>query len=120
MDKRIEKRKALAALNKVIKTESDIDDAFFCSLGPVCLKYGTPGIPPKFKKAYGISHIITKRDYEHANNPKAFPETGKWQRNSWTLLFTEKSSTPSLQSNAFTCKRTASRPSYRKTGMVTK
>ena len=76
MDKRIEKRKALAALNKVIKTESDIDDAFFCSLGPVCLKYGTPGIPPKFKKAFGISHIIAKRDYEHSNNPKAFPETG--------------------------------------------
>ena len=76
MDKRIEKRKALAALNKVIKTESDIDDAFFFSLGPVCLKYGIPGIPPKFKKAYGISHIIAKRDYEHANNPKAFPETG--------------------------------------------
>ena len=76
MDKRIEKRKALAALNKVIMTESDIEDAFFCSLGPVCLKYGTPGIPPKFKKAFGISHIIAKRDYEHANNPKAFPETG--------------------------------------------
>jgi hypothetical protein len=76
MDKRIEKRKALAALNKVIKTESDIDDAFFCSLGPVCLKYGTPGIPPKFNKAFGISHIIAKRNYEHTNNPKVFPETG--------------------------------------------
>ena len=40
MDKRTEKRKALEALNKVLKTESDIDNAFFCDLGPVCLKYG--------------------------------------------------------------------------------
>lgn len=28
MDKKTEKRKAIAALNKVIETESDIDDAF--------------------------------------------------------------------------------------------
>ncbi len=40
MDKKIEKRKALAALNKVIKNKTDIEDAFFCSLGSVCLKYG--------------------------------------------------------------------------------
>lgn len=77
MDKRTEKRKALAALERVIENEIDIDDAFFCPLGPVCLKYGTPGTPPKFKKAYGISHIIAKRDYEHATDPKTFPETGK-------------------------------------------
>lgn len=43
MDKRTEKRKALEALNKVLKTESDIDDAFLCDLGPVCLKYGNSG-----------------------------------------------------------------------------
>lgn len=76
MDKKIEKRKAIAALNKVIETESDIDDAFFCSLGPVCLKYGKPGTPPLFKKGGGISHIIAKRDYEHAKDPAKYPETG--------------------------------------------
>ena len=77
MDKRIEIRKALSALNKVIKTKSDIDDAFFCALGPVCLKYGSPGTPENdFKKGFGISHIIAKRDYEHTTDPIAFPETG--------------------------------------------
>ena len=77
MDKKVEKRKALAALKKVISTKSDIDDAFFCSLGPVCLKYGTPGNAENhFKKGGGISHIIAKRDYEHAKDPKTFPETG--------------------------------------------
>ena len=107
MDKRIEKRKALAALNKVIKTESDIDDAFFCSLGPVCLKYGTSGIPTKFKKAFGISHIIAKRDYEHANNPEAFPERDcKWQKNSWTLLFMGQFQVSKSTNNASIYKRT--------------
>ena len=77
MDKRIEKRRALNALERVIRNKMDIDDAFYCPHGPVCLKYGTPGTPPKFKKAYGIAHIIAKRDYEHANDPKSFPETGK-------------------------------------------
>ena len=76
MDKKIEKRKAIAALSIVIKNKTDIDDAFFCSLGPVCLKYGKPGTPPLFKKGCGVSHIIAKRDYEHAKDPKAFPETG--------------------------------------------
>ncbi len=77
MDKRIELRKALAALNKVVKTQTDIDDAFFCALGPVCLKYGNPGSPTNgFKKGFGVSHIIAKRDYEHTANPIAFPETG--------------------------------------------
>ena len=75
MDKRVEKRKALAALNKVIMTKNDIEDAFFCALGPVCLKYGTPGEPPLFKKAYGIAHIIAKRDFEHASDPETFPES---------------------------------------------
>lgn len=77
MNKKVEKQKALAALKKVINTKTDVDDAFFCSLGSVCLKYGTPGTPPKFKKGYGIAHIIAKRDYEHASDPKSFPETGK-------------------------------------------
>ena len=77
MDKRIEKRKALNALERVIRNKIDIDDAFFFFFVPVWLKYGTPGTPPKFKKAYGIAHIIAKRDYEHANDPKSFPETGK-------------------------------------------
>ena len=77
MDKRVEKRKALAALNKVIMTKNDIEDAFFCALGPVCLKYGTTGEPPLFKKAYGIAHIIAKRDFEHASDPETFPESGK-------------------------------------------
>lgn len=77
MNKKVEKQKALAALKKVINTKTDVDDAFFCPLGPVCLKYGTPGTPPKFKKAYGIAHIIAKRDYEHSTDPKTFPETGK-------------------------------------------
>lgn len=76
MDKKVEKRKALSALKKVIKTKTDIDDAFFCALGPVCLKYGTPGVPPRFKKGSGISHVIAKRDYEHFKDPKSFPETG--------------------------------------------
>ena len=77
MDKKIEKRKALAALNKVIKNKADVEDAFFCSLGSVCLKYGTPGEENKgFKKDFGIAHIIAKRDAEHAKDPKLFPETG--------------------------------------------
>ena len=76
MDKRTELRKALAALNKVVKTQTDADDAFFCALGPVCLKYGNPGTPNDFKKSFGISHIIAKRNYEHSADPAAFPETG--------------------------------------------
>ena len=77
MDKRTEKRKALEALNKVLKTESDIDDAFFCDLGPVCLKYGNPGTSENnFKKGFGIIHIIAKRNYEHNIDPQRFPETG--------------------------------------------
>ena len=77
MNKKTEIRKALATLNKVIKTKSDIDDAFFCALGSVCLKYGNPGTPENnFKKGFGISHIIAKRDHEHAANPTEFPETG--------------------------------------------
>ena len=77
MDKKVEKRKAIAVLNKVIKNKTDIDDAFFCSLGSVCLKYGTIGEKDKgFKKGFGIAHIIAKRDYEHSKDPRAFPETG--------------------------------------------
>ena len=76
MDKRTELRKALSALNKMVKTQTNVDDAFFCALGPVCLKYGSSGIPPSFKKGFGVSHIIAKRDYEHTSDPIAFPETG--------------------------------------------
>ena len=77
MDKRTEKQKALKALNKVIKTKSDIEDAFFCELGSVCLKYGNSGTSETgFKKGFGISHIIAKRNYEHENDPKQFKETG--------------------------------------------
>ena len=77
MDKKTEKRKAFAALDKVIKYKIDIDDAFFCSLGSVCLKYGIPGQEDKgFKKGFGIAHIIAKRDQEHLKDPKSFPETG--------------------------------------------
>ena len=120
MNKKVEKQKALAALKKVINTKTDVDDAFFCSLGSVCLKYGTPGTPPKFKKAYGIAHIIAKRDYEHASDPKSFPETGKQVVSKlMDVIVYGKSSTQNHQSNAFTCKRTASRPLYRKTGMET-
>ena len=77
MDKKIEKQKALEALNKVVKTGFDIEDAFFCALGSVCLKYGNPGTLEKgFKKGFGISHIIAKRDYEHTIDPERFKETG--------------------------------------------
>ena len=77
MDKKVEKRKAIAALNKVIKNKTDIDDAFFCPVGSVSLKYGSQGQEDKdFKKGFGIAHIIAKRDHEHAKDPKAFPETG--------------------------------------------
>ena len=77
MDKKAEKRKAIAALNKVIKNKIDIDDAFFCPLGSVCLKYGNPGQSDKnYKKGFGVAHIISKRDYERAKDPNAFPETG--------------------------------------------
>ena len=76
MDKRTEKRKALLALEKVIKNKTDIDDAFFCPLGPVCLKYGNPGLPPQFKKGYGIAHVMAKRDFEHDEDPGKYPETG--------------------------------------------
>ena len=77
MNNRTEKRKALEALNKVLKTKSDFDDAFFCALGPVCLKYGSPGNPDNdFKKGYGIIHIIVKRNHEHKINPKRYPKTG--------------------------------------------
>lgn len=77
MNKRIERNKAMAALNKVIETHTDMDDAFFCGLGPVCLKYGHAGNPDKdFAKGGGVIHIIAKRDHEHAVNPKDFPETG--------------------------------------------
>lgn len=77
MNKKVEKQKALAALKKVINTKTDVDDAFFCALGPVSLKYGNPGnAENNFKKGGGISHIIAKRDYEHAKDLKTFPETG--------------------------------------------
>ena len=77
MNKKIEKQKAINALKRVIKTKTDEENAFFCSFGPVCLKYGEPGDPEKnFRKGYGISHIIAKRDYEHAMDKKAFPESG--------------------------------------------
>ena len=77
MNKKVEKQKAIKALNRVVKMKTDIDNAFFCSFGPVCLKYGEPGNPEKnYSKGYGISHIIAKRDYEHAMDNKAFPETG--------------------------------------------
>ena len=77
MDKKIEKRKALEALKKVLKTQSDIDDAFFCTLGSVCLKYGNPGTSDNgFKKGFGISHIIAKRNCEHRIDPERFKETG--------------------------------------------
>lgn len=77
MDKEIEKRKALKSLNEVLKTKTDIDDAFFCALGSVCLKYGNPGTSENgFKKGFGISHIVEKRNYEHKNDPKQFKETG--------------------------------------------
>ena len=76
MDKRIELRKALAALNKVVKEQTDVDDAFFCEFGSVCLKFGSQGVPNDFKKGFGIAHIIAKRDYEHKINPGKFPETG--------------------------------------------
>lgn len=77
MNRRNEKAKALAALAKVIKKKIDIDDAFFCQVGPVCLKYGQPGDPDNdFRKGYGISHIIAKRGWERRRNPDQFPETG--------------------------------------------
>ena len=77
MDKKVEKRKAMAALNKVVKNKTDVDDAFFCSLGSICLKYGSPGNKSKgFKKGFGIAHIIAKRDFEHTQDPRSFPETG--------------------------------------------
>lgn len=77
MNRRNEKAKALTALDKVIKKKIDIEDAFFCQVGPVCLKYGQPGNPDNdFKKGYGISHIIAKRDYEKTKNPVKFHETG--------------------------------------------
>ena len=77
MNKRTEKRKALEALSKVLKTKSDIDDAFFCEFGQICLKYGNAGTPDNgFKKGFGIIHIIEKRNYEHRIDPEHFPETG--------------------------------------------
>ena len=77
MDKKTEKRKAIAALYKVIKNRTDIEDAFFCPLGSVCLKYGNTGKEDNdFKKGFGIAHIIARRDHEHTKDPIAFPETG--------------------------------------------
>ena len=77
MDKETELQKALFALNKVIKDKIDIENAFFCPLGPVKLVYGTPGNSKEgYKKGFGISHIIAKRDNEHEQDPKKHPENG--------------------------------------------
>ena len=117
MDKKAEKRKAIAALNKVIKNKIDIDDAFFCSLGSVSLKYGNPGLSDKsYKKGFGVSHIISKRDYEHAKDPNAFPETGlQVVKKLMDVIVYGRQSRPSKLS---ICKKMALRQSFRKTGMA--
>lgn len=76
MNKKTEYKKAMCALKKVIEKHCDIENAFFCSVGPVSLLYGTPGTPPNFKKGYGISHIIEKRDFEHDSDHEKYSETG--------------------------------------------
>lgn len=77
MDKEIELQKALFALRQVINNKIDIENAFYCPLGPVKLVYGAPGNPKNgYKKGFGISHIIAKRDNEHEQDPKKYPETG--------------------------------------------
>lgn len=45
MDKEIELQKALFALRQVINNKIDIENAFYCPLGPVKLVYGAPRTP---------------------------------------------------------------------------
>lgn len=60
------------ALQTVIETHTDILDAMYRDdIGSVDFLWGSPGgKPPKFKRGYGISHIIAKRDFENGSGLK--------------------------------------------------
>lgn len=68
MDKEL--KKGIRNLNKVLKTKKDVFEAFISnSLGKISLIYGFEGnANNNFKKGYGISHIVAKRNYEAKNS----------------------------------------------------
>jgi len=46
-------------------------------LGKIDFRYGKPGTPPTFSDGFGISKIISKRDYEAQSDPDFAGQTGK-------------------------------------------
>lgn len=53
------------AIKKVISEHADVIDAMKRDdVGGISFYYGTPGIGKKFKKGYGIAHMIAKRNSE--------------------------------------------------------
>lgn len=60
--------KGQKAMRDVIEQHIDVRNAMERSdVGSISFYYGTPGTGSKFKRGYGISHIIAKRDSEGLN-----------------------------------------------------
>lgn len=53
------------ALQSIIENHNDIKNAMYRDdIGKIDFVWGTPGTGAKFKRGYGLSHIIAKRDSE--------------------------------------------------------
>lgn len=56
------------AMQKVINTHEDAENAMYRDdVGSIDFVWGTPGKGDKFKKGYGVSHILAKRDADYAS-----------------------------------------------------
>ncbi len=54
------------AIREVLETQKDVKSAMYRDdIGNIDFVYGTPGKGEKFKKGYGISHIVAKRNAEN-------------------------------------------------------
>lgn len=69
-----------AAISKLIEKAKTADNPsdlveknvmYRSDIGNIDFKWGTPGVGVKFKKGYGLSHIIAKRDSENGNGVEA-------------------------------------------------
>lgn len=61
----------LEAMRKVIQEHVDVTNAMErADLGCIDFVWGVPGSGKKFKKGYGIAHIIAKRNSENGNGEK--------------------------------------------------
>ena len=59
------------ALQHVLDTHQDVENAMYRpDVGSIDFLWGTPGKGKKFKKGYGISHILEKRNYENNSGTK--------------------------------------------------